>query len=438
MSVRWTNASVKKFAGSGDPVAKMEERARTVVLRARDSGWQGPPFDPLRLAEHLGYEVEARADVQEARVLYREEGSTFRIEFNPTRPQGRMYFSVAHEIAHTFFPDCKQRVRHRGVHESHTNDSWQIELLCNLGAAELLMPVGSFESLKSTSPTIENLLDKRREYQVSTEAILIRYAKLSEHACAAFTASLVSHAGGDRFRIDYVVPSRSWDIAVTAGQLFSAEARLAECTAIGFTAKGTEKSFGANLRVEAVGLPPYPGQISPRVAGLLWATRKSATQPFAITYVRGDALSPRGAGKQIVAHVVNDKTTNWGGGGFAVAAKRRWPDAHREFSQLIMATKRELLRLGKAINAKVDDQISLFSMVAQHGFGPSDSPRIRYAALESCLTQLRESAKASGATVHMPRIGTGNAGGLWPVIEEMINEQLVREGISVTVYDLPQ
>jgi hypothetical protein len=42
-----------------------------------------------------------------------------------------------------------------------------------------------------------------------------------------------------------------------------------------------------------------------------------------------------------------------------------------------------------------------------------------------------------GAAVHAPRIGAGQAGGSWPVIEELINDILVRQGVKVVVYDLP-
>jgi hypothetical protein len=38
----------------------------------------------------------------------------------------------------------------------------------------------------------------------------------------------------------------------------------------------------------------------------------------------------------------------------------------------------------------------------------------------------------------MPRIGTGQAGGSWPVVEEIIHETLTKTGIKVVVYDLPQ
>ena len=37
----------------------------------------------------------------------------------------------------------------------------------------------------------------------------------------------------------------------------------------------------------------------------------------------------------------------------------------------------------------------------------------------------------------MPRIGTGEAGGSWNIVEGIIQDALVSRGIRVTVYDLP-
>jgi hypothetical protein len=38
----------------------------------------------------------------------------------------------------------------------------------------------------------------------------------------------------------------------------------------------------------------------------------------------------------------------------------------------------------------------------------------------------------------MPRIGTGHAGGSWPLVEELIVAKLISKGVPVTVYSLPQ
>ena len=75
-------------------------------------------------------------------------------------------------------------------------------------------------------------------------------------------------------------------------------------------------------------------------------------------------------------------------------------------------------------------------LIAQKGYGQSSKPRIRYGALESTLAKLASFARTNDAPVHMPRIGSGYAGGNWSIIEEMIVENLVRKGIDATVYDL--
>jgi Zn-dependent peptidase ImmA (M78 family)/O-acetyl-ADP-ribose deacetylase (regulator of RNase III) len=436
--MRWTNLSVHKFAeGSHDPVEKMEEAARNVALAALDDGWTGPPFDPIKLAEILDYDVEAREDVVDARIRFQDD-HRFKIEFNPTRPRARIFFSIAHEIAHTFFPDCKQRVRYRGERMPLASDDWQVEMLCNVGAAELLIPIGSVIALRDKRPTIEDLLALRKEFHVSTEAILIRFAKLSYSACAAFCSSRVesgSHAGG--YRVDYLIPSRSWSAGARAGALLSEDSPVKQCVAIGFTAKGSERLFGEKSKIEAVGLPPYPGHVTPRVAGLIWQSGGEASGAPAIRYLRGNALEPRGSDQRIIAHIVNDQTSSWGGKSFAAAIRAKWPDVHRTFVQIVESGKRTHLALGATSQIRVSKDIQVFNIVAQHGLGSSAHPRIRYAALKQGLLELARVAKTEGASVHMPRIGTGNAGGDWNVIAEILDETLVRQGISPTVYELP-
>jgi hypothetical protein len=53
------------------------------------------------------------------------------------------------------------------------------------------------------------------------------------------------------------------------------------------------------------------------------------------------------------------------------------------------------------------------------------------------MAKLSLAAADHGATIHMPRLGAGQAGGSWSIIEEMINEQLCGAGLKVFVYDLP-
>ncbi|MGB6699637.1 MAG: hypothetical protein WBE80_13270, partial [Methylocella sp.] len=57
--ISWTNKSVLKFAGEFDPISLIEEKARQLVLQARDGGWSGPPYNPIAIADLLKIPVEA-------------------------------------------------------------------------------------------------------------------------------------------------------------------------------------------------------------------------------------------------------------------------------------------------------------------------------------------------------------------------------------------
>jgi O-acetyl-ADP-ribose deacetylase (regulator of RNase III) len=429
---QWTNRSVLDFAAGADPVATMENRARALALKAMDGGWSGPPFDPLVLAERLGMRVQARDDIPDARLVPPgKEGLV--LEYNPARPRGRLRFSIAHEIAHTLFADCGDRVRHRGG-DAPAADNWQLEVLCNIGAAELLMPSGSFTQLADQQLSIQRVMDIRKEYDVSVEACLIRLIKLARTPCAAFCAS--AHQDGT-YRVDYVIPTLGYRCPVFVGKSVPEGSVVAEANAIGFTAVGAEEWVAGNpLRVECVGLAPYPGGLVPRVVGLLIAAEGTSYRAPQIIEVDGDALQPRGKGPRIVAHVIPDTNAIWGGNGFASQLRRQFPEVWSRFRNETVAVQRHPA-LGEVFMGPMSASICVAHMVAQRGIGASSSPRLRYAALAQCLTEVREKAVQLGASVHMPRVGTGHGGASWDVVKELIAEELVDKGIATTVYRLP-
>ena len=60
---------------------------------------------------------------------------------------------------------------------------------------------------------------------------------------------------------------------------------------------------------------------------------------------------------------------------------------------------------------------------------------IARAAVEQGLAKVAEQSVADGASVHMPRIGCGLAGGEWSQIEPLIDKTLIAAGVNVYVYD---
>lgn len=433
--VHWTNDSVAKFARGKDPLITMSERAENLIIKAVERGWKGPPYDPFKLADLLPIDVIPRADVADARTIDAGDGRPL-IEFNPQLPISRIRFSIAHEIAHTFFPDCLERARYRARRLTWHDDDWQLELLCNVGAAELLMPAGSFSSLRNEGFDIVRLMDVRKKLGVSTEAILLRVTKLAKIPLACFVAS----ARGALLRSDYIVTSPAWHPRPTGRLTIPEDSEANRCTAIGAVAKNTEIwTFGSQeheVDVQAVGLPPYRQRAHVmRVAGLLRPKSAGDAAMPLVKYQIGDALQPIDQGPKVIAHIVNDATPRWGGRGFAIALKNAWPEIQEDFKHWA-STDKSAFKLGAVrFGTRVDD-IVVASMVAQHGYGPAPRPRIRYAALEECLELLAEFAAHEGRTVHMPKIGSGQAGGNWAVIEELIERIVCAKGVRVFVYQI--
>ena len=431
----WTNPSVQALASGGDPISGVAEKAKDLVFRAVENGWNGPPFDPFWLAQFCGLEILPRDDIPDARLVAPGKGKAI-IEYNPNQPRSRIRFSVAHEIGHTLFPDYQQTTRNRMKLLESRPDEWQLELLCNLAAAEMLMPSGSITKEMVGGFSIEKLMALWREYEVSPEALLIRTARSTNQPISVFAAARAGDETTPSYRVDYCIPSRSSQIQIAPGTMIPDASLLQDCTAIGYTAKGKVRWWGTELNLQCVGIPPYPRRIFPRVVGFLSAREGAAPEPLEVLYVRGDVTQPRGEGSKIISHIVNDKASTWGAGA-ARAIGDRWPSAHSDFRNWTMA-RREEFELGTVHEFDVTDSLAVVSMVAQHGYGESLKPRIRYAALRDCLSRLSEVAVRRQASVHMPKIGTGFAGGNWTVIEDLIVEALISRGIKVVVYELPR
>ncbi len=93
--------------------------------------------------------------------------------------------------------------------------------------------------------------------------------------------------------------------------------------------------------------------------------------------------------------------------------------------------------LGQVQFVTVEPQLRVANMCAQHGYLSASNPTpIQYDALRACLRCIADEAGATGASIHMPRIGSGLAGGDWPTIETIVGEELADQ--ATFVYTLPE
>lgn len=153
-----------------------------------------------------------------------------------------------------------------------------------------------------------------------------------------------------------------------------------------------------------------------------------------ITFRNGDATLPGGDGPKIIAHVCND-VGGWGAG-FVLALSNRWPEPEQSYRAWHRNSSTNDFDLGALQLVSVAPDLWVANIVGQQGIHATDEgPPIRYWAIEAGLADLAGEASAMAATVHMPRIGCGLAGGEWPAVEAIIERTLLAAGIAVTVYD---
>ena len=149
-----------------------------------------------------------------------------------------------------------------------------------------------------------------------------------------------------------------------------------------------------------------------------------------ITYVTGDATDPQGKGAKVICHICNDIGA-WGAG-FVLALSKKWRYPEDRYHAI------PKYELGTAMVLCVDMNANIYvaNMIAQHGirFNTKGVAPIRYVALMDALTEVNVIAVKLGASLHMPRIGAGLAGGSWDTIEKIIEQCTT---VPVTVYDLP-
>jgi len=152
-----------------------------------------------------------------------------------------------------------------------------------------------------------------------------------------------------------------------------------------------------------------------------------------ITYIVGDATEPVGNGSRIIVHICNDIGA-WGAG-FVMAISRKWKKPEEDYRR--WAREGKGFELGEVQFVEIEKDLLVANLIGQRGISYTGSrPPIRYDAVESGLRKVTEKALDINASIHMPRIGCGLAGGEWEEVERIIDRTLIKSALNVTVYDL--
>jgi len=430
--INWKSKSVRLLLeqhGSDDPISLIKEITRELVIDALQDGWSGPPYNPIELATKIGIDVYPNESIADARIIPVRKDELL-IEYNPFQRGSRANFSISHEIGHTLFPDCSEKIRNR--EEEIDDENWELEFLCNVAASEILLPYAVFANeANNVELKMDSLLAISNKYGASLEAVFLRFCEVVERPCAI---SICTFLDDETLAIDYFKPSSSFTHRLSSKTVIPSNSVAYQCINSGTTSYGQEnwESFaGEQHMIYAIGLPPIKRHKKQRV-GIFMVPQVHIPNTLPPIYtVMGDAREPRGDGVKIIFQTVN--TYGALGSGFGKSMSTKWPKSKKTIQD--WKQNRSRLPLGESKLTKLEEDIFVLQSVVQKGIRSKyGETLLSYKSLRIALIELASEALRLDASVHMPQVGAGQAKGDWNIIEGMIHDELKLKGIEVTVY----
>jgi len=169
-----------------DPEQVIRRRARQLTQQALEMGWSGPPYDVGVIASLAGLRLK------EARPLPDHQSALLfgtAVFTNANQAEVRQRYSVGHEVTHTFFSDRNNSPQFSRT--DYRDPDGEVEYLCQVGAAEIVMPHSCFRSKIASLPfELKTAFELADLYRVSPEAALRRLVDFADGAAAAVVLAL--------------------------------------------------------------------------------------------------------------------------------------------------------------------------------------------------------------------------------------------------------
>lgn len=195
MSVHSLSGDGTTSQGLALPVS-VDEATDFVIKRARElvgelvkqRGREGPPFLAEEFAPLCGIRV-VKTDLGETDALLIRHQDGYIIKINSSHHPVRQNFSCAHEIGHTILheldrPLCVGCDEFRQANSNIVDKAK--ERLCQIAAAELLMPGAVFKKyLAGFGVSVSSIERLAHTFRVSIHAAAIRIAEVSPEPCIA-------------------------------------------------------------------------------------------------------------------------------------------------------------------------------------------------------------------------------------------------------------
>ncbi|HEX77884.1 MAG TPA: ImmA/IrrE family metallo-endopeptidase [Dehalococcoidia bacterium] len=185
----------------------LEQIANFVISRAKETakelialkGIAEPPFGIKEMKRLKGIHEIIACDLGHTDGLLIQTENGYIIKLNAKHSEARRNFSCAHEIGHTFLRELHTNssstaMEFRAV--DHETMPRMREWLCNVAAAEILMPETIFKQyIGRLGLSISSLEWIAHAFRVSVPAAAIRAAEVSEEPCIALQWQLALKKG---------------------------------------------------------------------------------------------------------------------------------------------------------------------------------------------------------------------------------------------------
>lgn len=149
------------------------------------------------------------------------------------------------------------------------------------------------------------------------------------------------------------------------------------------------------------------------------ASTKTMTEVAKYSEVNGDAINSPGSDMKLIIHCCNDKKM-WNTE-FALSLSSKWPQ-----TKIVYEISKSIMGSITAIKVNIDTIV-----VNMFVYDDISNSNLKYDALAVALTKVRDLALKHEATVHCQKFGTGDD---WCIIKQMIMNNVVSDGVSVSVY----
>lgn len=192
---QWVSAAARRVVKASNGSASVEA-AVISIARGLLTGIAGPPTDLAAVGARLSV-VEFRSEeLPVAGELRRRDRTHFEIVYTSGMHLGRRRFTIAHELGHAFFEQTGPGCPRFGD---------ELEKICDMFAAEFLMPTDLLGSRVPARPRVRDILEITNVFEVSIQAAVHRCNELrglqafgvSQSRTLSFTTGLVRKIDDD-------------------------------------------------------------------------------------------------------------------------------------------------------------------------------------------------------------------------------------------------